>query len=115
MATRKSEKPKEVPHYEEVINWAEFNRRKKIYDEYYAKCRETRAYSRFKEVLAAYRMGDMIRMKELIAEAKEAQLNQIQEIIPPPFKDPELEKINKHLGIGEVSPILREAYEVFGS
>lgn len=103
MAQRKtkSDKSNYVPKYKEFITLAEFNRRKAVYDEYYARCLDTRAYKRFCEIREAFRNDDKNTVQRLAEEARQALADGVKEVARPPFLDPETERRLHHVGVEE--------------
>ena len=99
----KKQAPLIVP--EDLIPDGELLARKKSWEDYYEKVRETRAYKRFyemkelsKKVAGTPRENlknneDWKKFKELKKEARQAIEDGTQELKTPEFPDPELEKV----------------------
>lgn len=84
-----------------IITLSEYNGRKKIWNEYYAKVPETRAYKRFVEQKEAMRIGDLGKVKLLAEEARQEILDGRRELTTPPWPDPDVEKRSGRLGVKE--------------
>jgi hypothetical protein len=104
MAFRKVQKKDEqkvlvVP--DELITVAEYARRKKVWQDIYAKARQSKSYERFLKMRAAVKAGDMATVKKIRAVITEERIN--GSVIPePPFPDPEVESVYGRVGIKEV-------------
>jgi hypothetical protein len=103
MAQRKtkSDKSSYTPKYKEFITLTEFNRRKTIYNEYYTRCRDTKAYARFCAIREAFMRGDKNMVQALAEEARQALADGVKEVATPPFPDPEGQRRLHYLGIEE--------------
>lgn len=98
---RKSAEQKTQKPPQELITSAEFAYRKRVWNEYYTKARQSRTYQRFLEQRAAFKQGDMATVRRIAAEAREDLLS--GRFLPkPPFPDPDLERVYGRLGIKEV-------------
>jgi len=95
-----------------LISWNEFNRRKKIWEEYYKKVPETRAYKRFIEQKEALKKGNLDVVKRLAQEAKQQIIYGTSELSKPSFPDPEVEMVYGRLGIKK-EDIVSKAQEIF--
>ncbi|GEM_PF-1676166 len=97
-----------------LITPYEFNRRKRIWDEYYAKVKTTHAYKRFIKQNEAFKNGDFVTVKRLALEAKQEIIDGKHELIKPTFPDPELERVYGRLGIRK-EDIVSEAENIFAT
>jgi hypothetical protein len=70
---------------------------KQLWADYYVKTRTTRAYARFQEIKEAFKSGQMKRVKELAAEAREALNSGKKELVEPPFPDPDFLRKNTNV------------------
>ncbi len=99
--SKDQQKPLVIP--KELITSSEFGFRKRAWDDYYAKARESYAAQRFFLQRDALRAGDIAAVKAFAEEARQELLNGTASTIPmPSFPDPELEMIYGRLGIKEV-------------
>lgn len=84
-----------------LISNAEFLERKREYDEYYDKVRETRAYKRYQKQVEALHAGDIATVKKLAEEAKKQLADKDWDLAKPHFPDPDDQIKRKELGTTE--------------
>jgi len=85
---------------QELINAEEFARRKKIWQDIYAKARQGISYQRYLRMREAVRTGDIATIRRIRAEIANARING-RIASEPPFPDPELEMVYGRLGVRE--------------
>ncbi len=84
----------------ELITAAEYQRRRKVWQDIYAKARQGVAYQRFLRMKEAVRTGDIATERKIRAEIDNARING-RGYSEPPFPDPDLEMVYGRLGIKE--------------
>jgi len=85
---------------QELITAEEFARRKKIWQDIYAKARQGVSYQRYLRMREAVRTGDIATIRRIRAEIANARING-RGSSEPPFPDPELEMVYGRLGVKE--------------
>jgi len=84
----------------ELVTAAEFARRRKIWQDIYAKARKGVSYQRFLRMKEAVRVGDIATIRKIRAEIDNARING-RGNTEPPFPDPDLEMVYGRIGIKE--------------
>lgn len=85
---------------QELITAEEFARRKKIWQDIYAKARQGISYQRYLRMREAVQTGDIATIRRIRAEIANARING-RAAPEPPFPDPELEMVYGRLGVKE--------------
>lgn len=84
----------------ELVTAVEFARRRKIWQDIYAKARQGVSYQRFLKMREVVKVGDIATIREIRAEIDNARING-RGYPEPPFPDPDLEMVYGRLGIKE--------------
>jgi len=84
----------------ELITAEEFARRKKVWQDIYAKARQGISYQRYLRMKEAVRTGDIATIRKIRTEIANARVNG-RSASEPPFPDPELEMVYGRLGVKE--------------
>lgn len=84
----------------ELITAAEFARRRKIWQDIYAKARQGVSYQRFSRMREAVKVGDVVTIRKIQAEIDNSRINS-RGNTELPFPDPELEMVYGRIGIKE--------------
>jgi hypothetical protein len=85
---------------QELITAEEFARRKKIWQDIYAKARQGISYQRYLRMREAVQTGDIATIRRIRAEIADARING-RTAPEPHFPDPELEMVYGRLGVKE--------------